>query len=71
MIYSVKYSWYETSESTLVEGPEVEDWQGYCSSFLGEATDRAIAEDSWVGWPEIIEQVIEILKEKLTSIGAL
>lgn len=68
MIYLVTYNWYEDHKPTLVEGPEVDDWQAYCNSFLEEATERAIkieeVEMSWVGWPEIVEQVIEILKEK-------
>jgi len=37
MIYLVSYSWHESYVPKIMEGPEVEDWQSYCNSFLEEA----------------------------------
>lgn len=68
MIYLLSHNDHDSYAPNLIEGPEVEDWQAYCNSFLKEATDRAIKieveRDSWVDWSDIVLQLVEILKEK-------
>ena len=68
MIYLVSHNDHDSYVPRIMEGPEVEDWQAYCNSFLEEATDRAIKIEtenmSWVDWSDIVTQLIEILTEK-------
>lgn len=69
MIYMISYSWYEEYIPTLVEGPEVPDWQAFCDGLLPEAVARAIQgkvqtdHPSWVGWYSITEALVALLDE--------
>ena len=62
MIYILSYSWHDSYSPIILDGPKVDDWDKYCRSFLDEAIDRALdSAEGWVGWPEIVESLSNIL----------
>lgn len=63
--YLVSYSWYEDYEPTLLHGPKVKDWEKFCDDLMPEAVERTLQKTKeTIGWPEIIETLIEILQTK-------
>jgi hypothetical protein len=71
MLYRLSYSWYEDYSPRLLEGPEVDNWSGYCDSLLPEAVEKALSnsvekheEGGWIGWDEIIDAMVDILVSK-------
>ena len=65
-IYFLSYAWYEEYSPILLRGPKVENWESYCNSLLPAAAELAVeqANDTWLGWPEIVDAMVSILKEK-------
>lgn len=65
VLYRVAWTWYETYNSYLVEGPEVPDWEKYLISLLPEAATLALNEqqekNNWLGWDEIVECLVAVL----------
>ncbi len=70
MLYYLSYADYEDYRPYLLEGPEVPNWEEYCDSILQEAAELAVQKEqanehwSWVGWGDLIEAAVEILKTK-------
>ena len=65
-LYLVSYSWHEEYDPTLVEGPAVDDWKGFCDSLLPKAAKRALAAEdaSWIGWDVIKDALVGLLVEQ-------
>ena len=64
-LYTLSYSWYEEYSPNLLRGPAVEDWDAFCDSLLPDAVELALKDSkSWVGWPDIVDAMVEILASK-------
>ena len=65
-LYFLSYSWYEEYDPTLLEGPEVPDWEAHCAAILPEAVRRIFesGHEGWIGWDRIQHRVLEILLER-------
>lgn len=66
--YTLSYTWRETYEPHILAGPSIGDWDTYCEGLLEPAAQRALNKkkdttDS-VGWRDIVESMIELLKEQ-------
>lgn len=66
MIYRVSYADHDNLVPYIVEGPEVSDWKAFCDALLPEACERTMRArpNSWIGWDEIIECLVEVLGTK-------
>ena len=67
-LFEVSYSWYEEYCPTLFLGPEnitEEEFSNLCKCLLPVAARNAVLKtDSWVGWHEIVDALIEMLEER-------
>lgn len=65
MLYLVSYSDWEDYSPSLVEGPEVPDWQAFCDSLLPEAAMWAVKNaDGWVGWDNVVWGLVMSLQAR-------
>lgn len=68
MIYLVSMSDYDSYMPTLVDGPEVSDFNEYCNSLLDEAAILAFNKKekngTWISGDDVIKSLIDILVSK-------
>lgn len=67
-IFSVRYGWYEDNYETLLVPPVImneEEFDMLCNSLLDQAALNAISNaQNWVGFRDIIDELVHLLKER-------
>jgi hypothetical protein len=68
-LFVLGYSYYEEYVPYFLHGPEdvtQEEFKALCDSLLEEAGYRAVAnaDDSWVGWQQVVESLIPLLEQQ-------
>ena len=63
--YVVSYGWYDSYHAKYVVGPEVDDWENYCSCFLETAAENLLKQenDGFIDKSKLRDSLVTVLAE--------
>ena len=66
-IFELCYCWYDDYKQILFTGPHnvsEKEFNEICKTLVPKAGRLALKSDTWIGWREILDCMVDLLKEK-------